>query len=113
MAWFDRFKKQTPAPPQPVEVDEWLFVPFRFAEAARVTIHTICNQPEVPLQLRFWIQQWLDEYSYQLVAFMKENYGSGILPVLDKITEEVLPDEAADDDNPPWDRWERQFTEDK
>ena len=121
MAWFK--KKQSPpvSPVRSVRIPrelqhpgDWIVVPFRFAEAARVSIHTIACQEEIPEVTRYWITRWLAEYNYHLVEYMKEYYGPGILPVLDRITHEVSP--GADQSSPeatsaPWDRWESQFKE--
>lgn len=117
MGWFARWKKRA-APmvvvSPPPDVDDWLTVPFRFAEAARVSMHTISRQPEVPAPVRFWIMQWLDSYNYSLVAFMKEKYGPEVLTICDRITDEVVPDDGDSmGDGPPWDRWERQLSEDQ
>lgn len=121
MAWFKKKQQPVPAPApsNPRQLyqhpGDWIMVPFRFAEAARVSIHTIGCQEEIPSSVRFWIAQWLAEYNYQLVAYMKEYYGPEILPVLDLITQEVSPDSdgavAAEAAGAPWDRWESQFRE--
>jgi hypothetical protein len=96
---------------------DWITVPFRFAEAARVSIHTIGCQEEIPAAVRYWIAQWLADYNYQLVAYMKEYYGPEILPLLDRITDEVKPPQSQEQSESEmrgaaWDHWESQFRED-
>lgn len=100
---------------RPVDSDEWITVPFRFAEAARVSIHTIGVQKEVPAGVRWWIAQWLAEYNSQLVYYMRENYGPDIFPILDRITQEVMTkDESAEaDSDDSWEKWESQFREEQ
>ena len=109
------FRRKQSAQPVVIPVnDDWITIPFRFAEAARVSIHTIGNQPEVPPSVRWWIGQWLTAYNSQLVYYMRENYGSDIFPILDRITREVMPQEEAESVNFPddsWEKWEEQFRE--
>jgi len=123
MAWFKK-KRPAPAPPRtgrvPRELQhpaDWIMVPFRFAETARVSIHTIGCQDEIPASVRFWIAQWLCQYNHQLVEYMQEYYGPEILPLLDSITREVTPhsdeDDSAEDlsSSASWEHWEKQFGE--
>jgi len=123
MAWFKK-KNEAGVPVKSVQIPrehqhpgDWITVPFRFAEAARVSIHTIGCQEEIPVAVRFWIARWLADYNQQLVAYMEEYYGPEILPLLDRITDEVKPPESeskagADDHGAAWDHWESQFKED-
>ena len=123
MAWFKK-KSGDPVAVRAVQIPrehqhpgDWIMVPFRFAEAARVSIHTIGCQEEIPAAVRFWIAQWLADYNYQLVAYMKEYYGPEILPLLDRITDEVKPADPeeqseADRRESSFDHWESQFKED-
>lgn len=96
--------------------EEWITVPFKYAEAARVSIYTIANQPGVPVYLQAWIAQWLASYNSQLISYMKLNYGPAIFPLLDKITRDVMPKGSGEDTasapNDSWEKWERQFRED-
>lgn len=115
--FFDRFRRK----PKPIpEGDEWITVPFRVAEAARVSIYTIASRPELPDSIRWWIAQWLTNYNSYLVNYMKENYGPDIFPILDDITHEVMPEsdeeyeEEVDEGNPEpgsetWELWEQQL----
>ena len=123
MAWFKK-KSGDSASVRAVQIPrehqhpgDWIMVPFRFAEAARVSIHTIGCQEEIPAAVRFWIAQWLADYNYQLVAYMEEYYGPEILPLLDRITDEVKPEDPegqseADRREASFDHWENQFKED-
>jgi hypothetical protein len=124
MGWFRKKSPQQVRSVSRRNTDEypgdWITVPFRFAEAVRVSIHTIGTQPEVPAEIRLWIAQWLQAYNSQLVMYMKEYYGPHILPLLDQITRDVMPDDPAESDDAddlndlggePWDRWESQFEE--
>jgi hypothetical protein len=112
--WFRR-KKSVPAyrVPDPDD-DSWIMVPFRFAEAARVSIHTIGSSTDIPGPIRWWISQWLTAYNSQLVFYMRENYGPDIFPILDRITADVMPGEqsAAQGSDDSWEKWEGQFRED-
>lgn len=114
--WFRRRKNQVHYRwPNPAD-DSWITVPFRFAEAARVSIYTIGNQREIPEAVRWWIHQWLTAYNSQLVSYMRENYGPDIFPILDRITFDVMPTESApsppgDGHDDSWDKWEGQFQE--
>lgn len=97
--------------------DEWILIPFRYGEAARISLHTVGMRPEVPAEIRYWIAQWLHSYNTRLSAYMRETYGEGIFPILDQITKEVAPEPVPDKpeavDLPPWDRWEEQFGEEE
>lgn len=110
---FKKFRRQNP-PPDP---DEWITVPFRVAEAARVSIYTIGSRPEVPDAIRWWIAQWLTSYNSYLVDYMTKTYGDDIFPFLDQITREVMPDEEVSEqangepDSATWALWERQLNE--
>ncbi len=103
------------APANPGLSDEWITVPFRFAEAARVSIHTIGTQEELPLAMKIWIAQWLAAYNSQVVEYMRENYGPDIFPILDRITCEVMPEPvgygvaSSSPEECSWEEWESQF----
>jgi len=94
MRWFRR-------KPGPDEI----MVPFRFAEALRVTVYTIGTSPGIPDSMRFAIAQWLAGYNSQLVYYMREQYGTGVFEALDKITDEVTPEYSG----PQWEKWESEF----
>lgn len=87
--------------PEPDEI----MVPFRFAEVCRVTIRTIGMTPGVPESIRWGIAMWLAEYNDHLVYYMRQQYGSGVFDMLDKITDEVTPKTSG----PQWDKWESEF----
>lgn len=93
--------------------EDWITVPFRYVEAARVSIYTIGSQPGIPPGVRWWISQWLFAYNSRLVYYMRENYGPDIFPILDSITQDVMagdrePHHTAEDS---WEKWESQFRE--
>ena len=93
---------------------ELITVPFRYAEAARVSIYTIAGQPGIPEYVREWVSQWLDVYNAHLIAYMQKNYGQEIFPLLDQITRDVMPGGKSPDDSgleSSWDRWEKEFRE--
>jgi hypothetical protein len=116
MAWFKKDKVDASPvriPREHQHPGDWITVPFRFAEAARLSIHTIGCQEDIPAPVRFWIAQWLADYNWQLVSYMKEYYGSEILPLLDKITDSVKPSATVEEpEESTWDHWENQFRED-
>ena len=99
--------------------DEWITVPFRFAEAARLSVYTIAQETGIPVGLRQWIAQWLESYNSQLIMHMRENYGPNIFPILDEITRSVMPDGAMNAGNSPvnsaegdhemWSAWEQEL----
>ena len=113
-----------------IDVDEWILVPFRFAEAARVSIYTIGSSKNLDPAMRWWIASWLAGYNAQLVDYMREKYGEDIFPLLDAITTDVMPDPQDDDEeradtvplpadklkasaqdvsDESWEQWEKQF----
>ena len=110
MGWFTKKK------PEPVPAEANILVPFRFAEAARISIYTIGARPELPDAIRWWIAQWLVSYNQYLVNYMQETYGPDIFPALDEITRDVMPDleeidDALNHEDPAWDMWESEFKE--
>jgi hypothetical protein len=89
---------------------DWITVPFRFVEAARVSIHMIAAQDQVPPEVRLWIGQWLDSYNRYLIDYMTTYYGPSIIPLLDLITNGVIPSDRIEGGE-SWEQWERQFRE--
>lgn len=115
--WFRR--KSRPSHREPVDPsdDSWITVPFRMAEAARVSIYTIAMQQDIPIPIRNWIGHWLAAYNSHLIFYMRENYGPDVFPLLDRITAEVMPEGTESTPPPPpgaddsWEKWEGQFKE--
>jgi hypothetical protein len=107
--WFGRKSQQPP------DGDDWITVPFRFAEAARVSIYTIGARPDIPESVRWWIANWLANYNAHLVHHMQVAYGPDIFNHLDRITREVMPsqDPAPSITDDTWDQWESQFKEEQ
>lgn len=94
--------------------EDWITVPFRYVEAARVSIYTIGSQPELPPAIKWWIAQWLVAYNSRLVYYMRENYGPDIFPILDSITQDVMAkdgEQENSDTEDSWEKWESQFRE--
>jgi hypothetical protein len=94
--------------------DEWITVPFRILEAARVTIHVIGANPDVPDPVRWWIAKWLSQYNSFVAGYMKEIYGADIFPLLDRVTMDVLPNEYSDgseNKHPSWELWEQELND--
>lgn len=102
--------------------EEWITVPFRYAEAARLSIYTIASEPRVPKEVQLWIKLWLDAYNQNLIEYMRENYGPKIFPLLDKITTEIWPNGDIEKKSDPkthsskgavdqetWTKWEQEF----
>lgn len=116
------WKRKRPEPQffyEPVS-DEWITVPFRYAEAARLTVYTIAQEKQIPAEVRRWIMLWLDSYNSHLIHYMRHHYGPNVFPLLDEITSEVMPSQEADrsDDTQPlpiavdqetWLRWEQEL----
>lgn len=90
--------------------DEWITVPFRYAEAVRVSLHTIQAQQHVPPDVRNWIREWLVAYNHFLAGYMQKTYGEKIFPILDEITKSVMPGE---EEGVSWDIWERELHEEE
>lgn len=117
MMWFRKRREEKKYHKYLVDEKEWITVPFRYAEAARVSIYTIAKQPGVPVHLQGWISQWLASYNSQLIAYMRENYGPGVFPLLDRITRDVMPEQGREEilysaiPEEFWEKWERQFKE--
>lgn len=108
-------KPEVRRPPAGVSGDDWITIPFSFAEAARVSLHIIGSQPEIPPALRLWIRTWLDAYNAQLVEYMRENYGNDIFPTLDRITVDVMTKDSGRQhvSKDSWEKWERELREDR
>lgn len=68
---------------------DWVVMPYRMAEACRISMYTIASHPDMPQQLHQWIAQWLQGYNASLAKFFGDVYGPDIFPVLEKITEGV------------------------
>lgn len=105
LAWF-----RPPGIPTPStgSEDDRIVVPFRVAEYARVSLHAIADSPQVPAEVRSWITEWLHSYNTELAILMRRCYGDEILPVLDRITTEVMP---SDPQRESWELWEQEFKE--
>lgn len=83
-------------------VGEVYVVPFRMMEAARVSLYTITQEERVPLEVRYWIAAWLNDYNRNVVQYMRMVYGEEVFDDLDKITVEVSPPD-------PFHQWEKEF----
>lgn len=122
---FERFKKwwrsDSPDPPpqgplEQLQANDWVVVPYRVAEACRMSIYTIGSHPELPDALRLWIAQWLAGYNGSLAMWFQTNYGPSIFPVLAEITdgvrdisEKVYAEEYAQTVNADFDRWSQEL----
>lgn len=114
---FDRFRRKKPKVFPYGE--EWITVPFRIAEAARVSIYTIGSSPQISEPVRWWIAKWLSDYNAAMTVYMEETYGPDIFPLLDKITMDLMPaaeysESSPENDEPhgySWDMWERELNE--
>lgn len=91
--------------------EDWVTVPFRYAEAARVSLHTIQSNPAVPPDVRNWIGEWLGAYNSFMAGYMQETYGHAIFPLLDQITKDVMPKDFWNDSS--WEMWERELSGDE
>lgn len=95
---FDRIRKWFNAAPPPdppqgplaqLQENDWVVVPYRVAEACRMSIYTIGAHPDLPDELRLWIAQWLVSYNGALALWFQENYGPDIFKTLEQITDTV------------------------
>lgn len=125
MNWLRRFRdwlfraEEEDAPTEPIpfsglEATDWVVVPYRIAEACRISVYTIMSHPEVPDHVRNWIAQWLQQYNAALGAWFGVNYGPDVFPILAEITNAVR--QASEQDlqrqvDESFQYWERQFNE--
>jgi hypothetical protein len=68
---------------------DWVVLPYRIAEACRISMYTVGSHPELPAELSWWIGQWLEQYNASLARYFSEVYGPDIFPVLERITASV------------------------
>jgi hypothetical protein len=98
---------------------DWVVLPFRVAEACRISLYTIGSHPEMPRHLAWWIAQWMAGYNTSVAKYFELNYGPDIFPVLQKITASVVSDsekfyeeQFEDSLRESFDRWEQQLGDD-
>lgn len=127
MAWFNRKREEPPKePPQeppkegPVYDDpnDWVVMPYRIAEAARISLHTIAMHPDVPDSLRLWIGTWLYNYNSALSTWFQGHYGPDVFPILNAISQQVRSrsertavEEHNQNVDEAFNKWEQQFKE--
>lgn len=117
--WQSTLPDPPPQGPLPqLEVNDWVVVPYRVAEACRISIYTIGSHPELPDALRLWIAQWLAGYNGSLAVWFQNNYGPEIFPVLADITnavrdvsEQVYADQYTQTVASDFDRWQQELHE--
>ena len=108
-----------PAPPQgPLSAvgNDWVVLPYRLAEACRLSLYTVGCHPDIPENIRVWIAQWLYDYNTVLAGYFARNYGPDIFDVLKDISDEVqkLTDEVSEEKfkeliDETFSRWEEQL----
>lgn len=119
--WLKRFLG--PAPkflnPESLGDDDRIVMPYRLAEAARISMYTIASHPNLPDNLRWWIVQWLNSYNAALATWFSQNYGPDVFPALAEITngvrqmsEENAAREAARAMDEAFQRWEQELEDD-
>lgn len=96
---FDRLKKWWAGDPDPADnhhgplrethPGDWVVLPYRLAEACRISMSTVGSHPDIPDDVRLWIAHWLQTYNMSLANYFRENYGPNIFPILEQITFEV------------------------
>lgn len=84
-------------------VDDWLVIPFKYAEPARVSLWNLANRPDMPEHIAMEIAEWLVRYNSHVTAYFREEYGEQVFDDLKEITLRV---QAAGDREASWDRWE-------
>ena len=117
---FKRRKKQEePMPRQAPETmpGDWVVLPYRMMEAARLSLYTIGSHPDLPEHVRWWVANWLAEYNSHLASYFQETYGPNIFEVLEKITnmvkaasEEKATTEAEETYEEWFNKWEEQVS---
>lgn len=107
---FERFRRRKNEPVGPIG-DDWIVVPFRMAEAARLSVYTIGCSSEIPENVRWWIAEWLASFNAQVSAYMEFTYGPEIFHHIRRITEDVKPDDFEKETyhGQSWELWENQF----
>lgn len=122
MGWFKRWLRGEPlTPPHQGPIGEpmdWVVMPYRVAEAARISLYTIASHPELPDSLRWWIAQWLAGYNAALAGWFEQHYGPDVFPMLAQITmsvrsatEQAVSEEHARAVEEAFSFWEQQLGE--
>lgn len=100
------------------EPGDWVVMPYRIAEACRLSMCIIAQHPDMPRHLNYWITQWLAGYNGALTMWFEQNYGKDIVPVLNQITENVraasdraLTEQVERAIGESFEKWESQFRE--
>ncbi len=103
-------------PLEEAEQGDWIVVPYRILEAARLSLYTIASHPEQSDQVRWAVLQWLDSFNTHLALYFQENYGEEVFPLLEQVSKMVREaSEAADSESATtsfedlFNKWEAQF----
>lgn len=96
MGWFKKWWASEPdladnhhGPLPEQQAGDWIVMPYRLAEACRISIANVGVHPDLPDELRLWIGSWLEAYNGYLSGYFRQNYGPDIFPVLETITKQV------------------------
>ena len=68
----------------PIENNDWVVMPYRIAEACRLSLFTLGSHPDIPENVRWWIAQWLQGYNMALAFYFNDTYGEDIFPTLEE-----------------------------
>lgn len=84
---------QPPTAPPPFNMEPVPFelpVPYALEEMPRTFLHLLKISPDVPDQVKRWIETWLADFDERLVSYMHQRYGEGVDQVMDMITRSVM-----------------------
>lgn len=117
--WEGSSPEPPPQGPLPqTEPGDWVVLPYRIAEACRLSMCIISQHPDMPKHLHWWITQWLAGYNGALTMWFEQNYGKEIFPVLQEITngvrsasDQALTEQYERSVGEAFEKWESQFTE--
>jgi hypothetical protein len=82
-----------PAAPPPANMEPTPFelpVPYALEEMPRTFLHLLKISPEVPPQIKSYIDTWLQDFDNRMVEYMHQRYGEGVDQVMDMITRSVM-----------------------
>lgn len=103
MRWGKRPSRRTADDGARGPLDDWLVIPVKYAEPARVSLWNLANRPDMPTHIAAEIATWLQQYNMGLTHYFSDTYGEDVFEDLKEIT---LAVQASSN---PWEAWEEQF----
>ncbi len=75
-----------------------------------MSLYALGAHPDVPEEIRGWVNHWLGSYNAHVAAWFQEAYGPDVFPLLDRITDEVVQ-ASRHPEQDLFEKWESQFGE--